>query len=109
MLNMIQNINRRIAAVFIAGVAILFTLLCFTGRDRSELEAFRSENGWGYSVKNREKVIIYQPYIPALEGNKPFRSKREALKAGRMVITKIHEGTDYTLTIDELTKAGIGI
>ncbi len=106
---MTLNIKKRTVVVLLAAVAALCTVLCFTGRDRSGLEAFRSENGWGYSVKNREKVIIYQPYIPALEGNKPFRSKREALKAGRMVITKIHEGTDYTLTIDELTKAGIGI
>jgi hypothetical protein len=106
---MTLNIKKRFTVVLIAVVAALCTILCFTDRDRSGLEAFRSENGWGYSIKNREKVVIYQPYIPALEGNNPFRSRREALKAGRMVITKINEGTDYTLTIDELTKAGIGI
>jgi len=106
---MTLNIKKRVSVVLIAIVAAICTVLCFTGRDRSGLEAFRSENGWGYSVKIGEKVVIYQPYIPALEGNKPFRSRSEALKAGRIVITKIQEGTDYALTIDELTKAGIGI
>lgn len=106
---MTLNIKKRIAVVVIVGLTVLFGVLCFPGRDRSGLTAFRSEDGWGYSVRIREKVVIYQPYIPALEGNKPFRSRKEALRAGRMVITKMNDGADYSLTVEELIKAGIGI
>jgi hypothetical protein len=54
-------------------------------------------------------VVICQPFIPAIEGNKPFATKSDARKAGKIIVTRLSEGADPSLTADELHKAGIRI
>lgn len=71
------------------------------------LKTYQVENGWGYSIALKGKVIINQPFIPAVEGRKPFESKSDAAKTGRMVMKKIRKGEMPTITIEELKKAGI--
>jgi hypothetical protein len=89
--------------------AMLFFVVFFTGRDKTRLKTFRSGSGWGYAVSTQGKVVICQPFIPAIEGNKPFATKSDAKKAGKIIVTRLSEGAEPSLSADELIKAGIRI
>ena len=104
---MIQGIKRGLQALLIIGVTALLFFVFFAGREREGLEPFKSEGGWGYSVTAHGKVIIYQPFIPAVEGMIPFATRHDAMKAGRMMIEKLRDGEEPSLTIGDLNKAGI--
>lgn len=54
-----------------------------------EVALFRSGDGWGYDILRKEKVYIHQPFMPAVEGETPFRDKKSARKTGRLVVKKI--------------------
>ncbi len=47
---------------------------------------------WGYKIFADGKLIIDQPMIPAVEGNKGFKDKKSAEKVARVVIQKIKSG-----------------
>ncbi len=106
---MIQTIKRYFAPALLSSLAALFFVVFFTGRDDTGLTTFRSECGWGYSVTALGKVVIWQPYIPAVEGMKPFEKSRDARRAGKIVVERLRNGEDPTLTREDLQKAGIGI
>lgn len=106
---MIQTIKRYLAPALLTSLAALFFVVFFTGRDDIGLTTFRSECGWGYSVTALGKVVIWQPYIPAVEGMKPFEKSRDAKKAGEIVVERLRNGEDPSLTREDLQKAGIGI
>ncbi|MBN2667202.1 MAG: DUF4907 domain-containing protein [Bacteroidales bacterium] len=56
-----------------------------------EVALFRSGDGWGYDILRKEKVYIHQPFMPAVEGEAPFRDKKSARKTGRLVVKKIRK------------------
>jgi hypothetical protein len=101
--------KRSFRAALLICMAALFFVVFFGGRDNTRLETFRSGSGWGYIVSTQGKVVICQPFIPAVEGNKPFATKGDARKAGKMMIKRLSENADPSLTSDELHKAGIRI
>jgi hypothetical protein len=88
---------------------MLFFVVFFAGRDKTRLITFRSGSGWGYAVSTHGKVVICQPFIPAIEGNKPFATKSDARKTGKIIVTRLSEGAEPSLSADELIKAGIRI
>jgi len=104
---MTRTIRKYTGIALLSSLAVLFFVVFFTGRDDTGLDTFRSGNGWGYSVSADNKVIIMQPFIPAVEGKKPFSSRKDARKAGKMVIGKMKEGAEPSLAADELRMAGI--
>lgn len=42
------------------------------GEPKAELEIFQSGNGWGYQIIMKQKILIYQPTIPAIDTAIPF-------------------------------------
>jgi len=104
---MTRTINKYFVLALLSSLAVLFIVVFFTGRDDLRLNTFRSGNGWGYSVSVNDKVIIMQPIIPAVEGKKPFATRKDARKAGKMMIEKMMEGHEPSLSLDELRMAGI--
>ena len=65
------------------------------------------ENGYGYRILHKNKVIIYQPYIPAINEKKTFSSEKAALSVGQLVLRKLREGENISITTEELHKIGI--
>lgn len=70
------------------------------------VKAFTSDHGktWGYEILENRKIYIHQQFIPALEGDQPFRSKKDALKVGRAVLQKIKNRQSPALTAEEVRK-----
>lgn len=68
------------------------------------VETFKSDSGWGYQINKKEKVIIVQPYMPGIKGNRPFPDEKSALEIGELVISKIKNNEDPSVTMEELNK-----
>lgn len=72
------------------------------------LHPFELKKGnWGYAIMVDGKIFIKQECIPAIPGNKTFRSKNEAVKAGNAVMQKLIKGQRPTLSSNEVIALGV--
>jgi hypothetical protein len=72
-----------------------------------KLEVFESQNGWGYSIFYKNELLIHQPFMPAVAGNKGFYTKNEALKIGQLVCKKLKKGENWAIKKSELDSLNI--
>ncbi|KAA9037212.1 DUF4907 domain-containing protein [Ginsengibacter hankyongi] len=49
-------------------------------------------NTYGYDISINNKLLIHQPNIPGMSGNKGFEKKSDAEKVARLVIKKLQQG-----------------
>ncbi len=54
-----------------------------------EVIPIKYENGWGYDITVDTKKYIHQNTIPAVSGNKLFKTKKDALTVGKLMKSKI--------------------
>ena len=82
-----------------------------TERNDSVLVASHSfktkDGGWGYIITVGEKIVIKQPIIPVVQGNKSFATEEDALKVAALVVNKIKSRQKPTIFRAELQKIGI--
>ena len=92
--------NFIIPALFLV---IILIVIIYAKRGHSyEIDAFRSDHGWGYDILMNNKVYIHQPYMPAVEGQVPFNDKQSARKTARLVVNKIRKHKSPFVTKEEL-------
>lgn len=48
-------------------------------------------DGWGYQITQNKSVIINQPTIPAVSGNRAFASEAEARSVALLVVEKLNQ------------------
>ena len=60
--------------------------------------------GWGYDILVKDTLFIHQESVPALEGNKPFTTKSQAMKAASQLISKLKKGESPTLSRSEIER-----
>ena len=65
------------------------------GYVRLDCQPFPVANGtgWGYDIIAEGKPYIHQDRIPGVPGTRPFASKEDALKVGKLMIDKLKAGT----------------
>lgn len=63
--------------------------------------------GYGYRIYKGERVIIAQPFIPAVTGRKAFRTEQDARHVGDLVLERISTGLDFTISKGDLKNLGI--
>jgi hypothetical protein len=64
--------------------------------------------GYGYDIVVDGKLYIHQPHIPAVAGNRSFKTDADAMKAGELVADKVRRNImPPGLTIEELDSLGI--
>lgn len=64
---------------------------------------FRVEDGYGYEIYLHERKLIYQPYVPTIEGNTTFPHQDQAEQAAQLVSFKIRQGLiPPTLAVEEV-------
>jgi Domain of unknown function (DUF4907) len=99
-IKMTDKKKRLIFALIPVFVAVAITL---SGRGHFYVvSVFKSGDGWGYDIMKKDKIYIHQPYMPALEGQVPFRNKNSARKTGRLVIKKIKNRKSPAITPEEI-------
>ncbi len=65
-------------------------------------------NTYGYDIYSRGRLLIHQPSIPCVQGEKGFATKKEAGKVAKLVIEKINKGImPPALTLKELKALGV--
>lgn len=63
---------------------------------------------FGYDIFLNGKLLVHQPHIPALPGNKGFTTKKRAQKVADFVVKKIRKNEmPPTVTIDNLNNMGV--
>jgi hypothetical protein len=50
------------------------------------------DNTYGYEIFVKKKLLIHQPDIPGMTGNKGFTQKSDAEKVAKLVIQKLQKG-----------------
>ena len=61
----------------------------FTTKKDIKIKPFTIDQGWGFDIYINDKKQIHQPNIPAINGKKPFKTKKDALKIAELMKTKI--------------------
>ena len=77
--------------------------------DPYHLEVIQGEDsiGYGYQIYKGERVIIAQPFIPAVTGRKTFRTEQDSRHVGDLVLERIRTGQDFTVSKEDLKGLGI--
>lgn len=64
-----------------------------------------ADNTYGYDVYANSKLLIHQPNIPTMPGNKGFATKQDASIVAKLVIEKLEQNImPPTITKEELRK-----
>ena len=69
---------------------------------KAELEILQSENGWGYQIGIKQKVLIYQPTIPAIDTVAPFPDETSTRKVGILVLKRFNAHSDFSVSKEEV-------
>ena len=69
---------------------------------KAELEIFQSENGWGYQIVIKQKVLISQPTIPAIDTVAPFPDETSTRKVGILVLKRFNAHSDFSVSKEEV-------
>lgn len=83
-------------------LSCLLLLLACNKKQELILESIQTPTGWGYVIKNNDKIIIKQSIIPVIESQKSFKNEEDALKVGNLVLQKLKDKTSPTITKKDL-------
>lgn len=65
-------------------------------------------NTYGYDIYSNGRLLIHQPSVPCVQGDKGFSTKKDAGKVAMLVIEKINKGImPPALTLQELKNLGV--
>ncbi len=67
-----------------------------------KIESLKTQNGWGYTISHKNKIVIKQTIIPVISDNKSFSSESDALKVGNLVVEKLSKNMSPTVTKNDL-------
>lgn len=72
------------------------------------VNTFEEGSGFGYDVLIDGNIYVHQPNIPAVGGNKGFKTEADARATGNLAVQKIREGViPPTLSVEELKSIGV--
>ncbi len=64
--------------------------------------------GFGYDIYIHDAMYVHQPHIPAINGNRGFKTKEQATKAAEFVIHKIRNNImPPSMSVEELDSLGV--
>ncbi len=71
-------------------------------KQKTRVETFETDSGWGYSIVYNDKVFIKQDHVPAISGSYSFLREIDAQNAGELVLKKLKNRQNPSITIREL-------
>ena len=69
---------------------------------QARLEIFQSPKGWGYQIIMGQKILIYQPTIPAIDTVMPFPDEISTRKIGILVLKRFNEHRNFSVSKEEV-------
>ncbi len=98
---------------FIISVSVFFISYSLYKKENDKttnlysLILIEENDNWIYEISRDDQLLIRQEYIPVIEGKIPFKTKRDAKIIGTLVLNKLNENTNPTITIDEIISNNI--
>jgi Domain of unknown function (DUF4907) len=108
-----MTIRNKFSLIGITALLVCFAVIFFSRQKSTEAkiflhaEAVQTVYGWGYNVLADQKVYIKQEFIPGIPGKAGFRSAADALLVGNLVIKKISNNQQPTVTEKDLEDLGL--
>lgn len=87
--------------------SIFIVMLSNISSNDYDLETHKVENGWGYNILKKNRVIIKQDIIPGLPVKKPFASEKDAIIVGELMIEKLKNKKIPSISYRELQINGV--
>lgn len=80
-----------------------------TSAEKISVKTYQTETKeWGYDIYMNGALYIHQPNIPAVQGNRGFRSEQAAKTTGTFVIYKVSNNiVPPTISVAELDSLGV--
>jgi len=99
-----RTYNIIVIALSVAVSVFILVSPCKKGQRSSSYESlvYPVKYGWGYDILVKDTLFIHQESIPAMEGNKPFTTKAQAVEAARQVISKLKKGESPSFSRSEI-------
>jgi hypothetical protein len=89
--------------LFIITFLIGLLIFIFCQKEKSlNVQTIKVNQGWGYAIKNNNRIIIKQTVIPVISEHKSFQTEKEAMAVGQLVIKKLNANKSPTITKNEL-------
>jgi hypothetical protein len=92
-----------VLAISIA-IAVAIPLFYLAHQKKIDYKTFHTTNGWGYDILVNKKLLIHQECIPVMPDKKGFATEESAKAVARMVVRKLKNNQQPTVTYDELTQ-----
>ncbi len=74
----------------------------------TQVKTYEGETGWGYDIYVDGVLLIHQPNIPALPGNRGFTIEADAQRVAKLIVGKIKGNImPPALTLEDLKAVGI--
>jgi hypothetical protein len=86
-------------------ITFLLGLLIFIFCQKKEnlkVQSIKVNDGWGYCISKNKKIIIKQTVIPVISKYKSFKTEKEALIVGQLVLKKLETKLSPTITKNDL-------
>lgn len=64
----------------------------------------QGDDGWGYKIYVKGKLVVNQYVMPAIAGQKTFPCEEAARKTAELVVEKVGHGEMPTVTSNEVNK-----
>jgi len=81
---------------------LLFVGCAGKGGKQVELQTFQSRDGWGYRIMMKKKVLISQPFVPAIDTIMAFPDEESARKVGQLVLKRIINKENFAVSKQEV-------
>ena len=91
----------------IIGISLAIVVLLSFAQSQKQQNAlhsqtFQGQNGWGYDILMRDRILIHQDVIPVINTLRGFKNQSQAEKAAALVIKKIRMKQFPQLTKSEI-------
>ncbi len=86
----------------IALMAITFLVYIIESGTHFSYKIYQVKNGYGYHIKQGDKIIIQQDFIPTQRGHQAFEIKQHAEEAAKLVVKKLKQNQVPALTTEEI-------
>ncbi|MBO0593143.1 DUF4907 domain-containing protein [Cellulophaga sp. E16_2] len=107
-----SNLDKTItlAAFTISLIAISMVIMNYLKATPAlDSEVFTVIGGFGYQIQAKDKIIIKQEYMPAVQGAVPFASAEDAQLVSSLVINKLLHNESPVVTLTDLENLNIKV
>ena len=87
--------------------SIFIVMLSNISANEYDLETYKVENGWGYNIFKKNKMIIKQDIIPGIPVKKPFATEKDAIIIGELMVEKLKNKKIPSISFKELQINGV--